>query len=118
VQARERKALAAAVEGLDRRRLILAGDFNTTPWSHAMRSQDAMLAPLRRWTIAWPTWPARLPQWKLTWLLPLLPIDHIYAGPAWTQVRLRRVRLPGSDHFATEASLSRIDGDVRRAGGA
>ncbi|HEX3407130.1 MAG TPA: endonuclease/exonuclease/phosphatase family protein [Caulobacteraceae bacterium] len=105
VQARERKALAAAVDNLDLRHLILVGDFNTTPWSQAMRRQDEMLAPLRRWTIAWPTWPARLPGWKLTWPLPLLPIDHVYAGPAWSHVRLRRVRLPGSDHFATEASL-------------
>jgi len=113
LQARERNALAAAVNGLDRRRLVLVGDFNTTPWSYGMRRQDAMLAPLRRWTIAWFTWPARLPGWKLTWPLPLLPIDHLYAGPSWRQVRLRRVRLPGSDHFATEASLFRAQAEKK-----
>jgi endonuclease/exonuclease/phosphatase (EEP) superfamily protein YafD len=105
VQARERQALAVAVAGLDRPRLILAGDFNTTPWAHAMRRQDQMLSPLRRWTVAWPTWPSRLPKWKLGWFPAVLPIDHVYAGPAWGRVRLRRVPLPGSDHFATEASF-------------
>ncbi|HEX3917430.1 MAG TPA: endonuclease/exonuclease/phosphatase family protein [Caulobacteraceae bacterium] len=106
-QARERQGLGAAVRGLEVRDLVLAGDFNTAPWSHAMRSQDDALAPLRRWSIAWFTWPARLRRGRLAWPLPLLPIDHIYAGPGWSHVRLRRVRLPGSDHFATEASLCR-----------
>lgn len=106
LQARERKALAAAMDGLDARRLILAGDFNTTPWSRGMRRQDRMLAPLRRWTIAWFTWPARSASGNVAWPFPLLPIDHVYAGPAWSQVRLRRVRIPGSDHFATEAAFA------------
>jgi endonuclease/exonuclease/phosphatase (EEP) superfamily protein YafD len=104
-QPRERRALAAFVGEMDARHLILAGDFNTTPWSQGMRRQDEMLAPLRRWTIAWFTWPARLLRWDLDWPIPLLPIDHVYAGPGWGEVRLRRVRLPGSDHFATEAAL-------------
>ena len=105
---RERGALALAVADLDARHLILAGDFNTTPWSQGMRRQDAMLAPLRRRTIAWFTWPARLLRLTLNWPLPLLPIDHVYGGPGWGQVRLRRVRLPGSDHFATEAAFWRV----------
>ena len=105
-QAREREALAAAVNDLDLPRLILAGDFNSTPWSYGLRCQDEMLAPLRRWTIAWFTWPARLPKWEVAWPLPLLPLDHVYAGSLWDQVRLRRVRIPGSDHFATEAAFS------------
>ena len=111
VQARERTALAAAVDRLDRQRLILSGDFNLTPWSPGMRRQDVRLAPLRRWTIAWFTWPARLPGLKLRFPAPMLPIDQLYAGPAWRQVRLRRVRIPGSDHFATEAELSGAPAD-------
>jgi endonuclease/exonuclease/phosphatase (EEP) superfamily protein YafD len=91
------------VAGLDVSRLILAGDFNITPWSRGMRRQDKLLAPLRRWTVAWFTWPARAA--GFAWPLPLLPIDHVYAGPAWGSVRLRRVRIPGSDHFATEATF-------------
>lgn len=109
VQALERGALAAALSGTGADHLILAGDFNTTPWSRAMRHQDRMLAPLRRWSIAWFTWPARLPYWRRDWPAPLLPIDHLYAGPEWDQVRLRRVRIPGSDHFATEATLGRSE---------
>lgn len=104
-QRRERQALAASVHGLDARRLILAGDFNTAAWSPGMRRQDDLLAPLRRWSIAWLTWPARLLAARLTWPLPLLPIDHVYAGPDWGAARLRRVRVPGSDHFATEAAF-------------
>jgi endonuclease/exonuclease/phosphatase (EEP) superfamily protein YafD len=104
-QAQERKALATALKNIDPSRLILAGDFNSTPWSRGMRRQDEMLAPLRRWTIAWFTWPARLVRWDLAWPLPLLPIDHVYAGPQWERVQLRRVRVPGSDHFATEAAF-------------
>ena len=111
VQARERRAIAAAVDRLDRLHLVLGGDFNLPAWSPGMRRQDRMLAPLRRWTVAWFTWPARLPGLKLSWPLPLLPIDQLYAGPAWRQVRLRRVRIPGSDHFATEAALCRAPAD-------
>ena len=108
-QARERKSLAAEVGVLDVRRLILAGDFNTTPWSHGMRRQDQLLTPLRRRTIAWFTWPARLTKWGLAWPLPFLPIDHVYTGPGWGLVGLRRVRIPGSDHFATEAAFAWAD---------
>jgi vancomycin resistance protein VanJ len=104
-QALERRSLAAEIGALEVGRLILAGDFNTTPWSHGMRHQDEMLSPLRRRTIAWVTWPARLTRLGLSWPLPFLPIDHIYAGPEWGLVRLRRVHIPGSDHFATEAAF-------------
>jgi vancomycin resistance protein VanJ len=106
-QARQRKALtdwARARQGED---LILTGDFNLTPWSFALRRQDRGLAPLRRLTVAWFSWPARLDSLALPWPVPVLPIDHIYASPAWQLVRLERVRIPGSDHFGTEAWLSR-----------
>jgi endonuclease/exonuclease/phosphatase (EEP) superfamily protein YafD len=104
-QAAERKSLSMELGRLDLQGLVLAGDFNTTPWSEGMRRQDAMLAPLRRRTIGWFSWPARLG--GLAWPLPVLPIDHLYAGPGWGLARLRRLRIPGSDHFATEATLVR-----------
>ncbi|HEY3797692.1 MAG TPA: endonuclease/exonuclease/phosphatase family protein [Caulobacteraceae bacterium] len=105
-QARQRQALAAWVKARPPQDVILAGDFNTTPWSFAMRWQDAALAPLQRRTIAWFTWPARLDLFRTPWSAPVLPIDHLYTGPDWRVVSLQRERIPGSDHFATLATIS------------
>lgn len=87
--------------------VILAGDFNTTPWSFAMRRQDAMLAPLVRRTHGLFSWPARVNAIRRSWPAPLAPIDHLYAGPNWTATRVSSFRMPGSDHFAIEAVLVR-----------
>jgi vancomycin resistance protein VanJ len=106
-QEAERKSLAAELGDLNPHDLILAGDFNCTPWSEGIRGQDAMLTPLRRRTISWFSWPARLERLGLPWPLPVLPIDHIYTGPSWGATRLQRVRIAGSDHFATEATIYR-----------
>ena len=103
-QVAEREGLAVELKRLASGHLILAGDFNTTPWSVGMARQDDLLSPLRRRTIGWFSWPARLG--GLAWHAPLLPIDHIYTGPGWGVARLRRVRIPGSDHFGTEAALT------------
>jgi endonuclease/exonuclease/phosphatase (EEP) superfamily protein YafD len=105
-QQTEREALARRLHGLPSGDMILAGDFNTTPWSFAMRRQDASLEPLRRRTIGWFSWPARLNLLRRSWPIPLLPIDHIYVGPNWEAVRLTRLRIPGSDHFGAEATLT------------
>jgi len=106
-QSAERTGLAASLSQLSRGDLILGGDFNTTPWSFAMRRQDQLFAPLKRRTLAWFSWPARLDALRRSWPLPILPIDHIYAGPNWQAASLTRLRMPGSDHFATEAVLTR-----------
>jgi endonuclease/exonuclease/phosphatase (EEP) superfamily protein YafD len=99
-----REALASRLRSLPAKEtVLLAGDFNTTPWSYAMRRQDKMLQPLRRRTIALFSWPARLTVWRRNWPFPILPIDHLYAGSAWGKSQVTRVRIPGSDHFATEA---------------
>jgi endonuclease/exonuclease/phosphatase (EEP) superfamily protein YafD len=103
----QRKALAAEMARLPSGEVILTGDFNTTPWTFAMRRQDAALRPLTRRTRAWFSWPARLDALRRPWSLPILPIDHIYTGRDWGLVGLTRVRIPGSDHFATEARLRR-----------
>ena len=87
--------------------VVLAGDFNTTPWSFAMRGQDAMLAPLVRRTHGLFSWPARINPIRRSWPAPLMPIDHLYCGPNWTANRVSSFRMPGSDHFAIEAVLVR-----------
>ncbi len=104
-QTLERQALIAALAGLPRQALILTGDFNTVPWSFAMRRQDRYFRPLRRQTLLWPTWPAQINMLLRPWNLPLLPIDHIYTGQQWETGRLTRFRVAGSDHFATQADL-------------
>jgi endonuclease/exonuclease/phosphatase (EEP) superfamily protein YafD len=101
------EALVARLAALPGEALILAGDFNATPWSFCLKRLDRMLKPLTRRSIAWASYPARLNRWHWRWPIPFLPIDQIYAGPDWSLVRLTRVWVPGSDHFATEASFRR-----------
>jgi endonuclease/exonuclease/phosphatase (EEP) superfamily protein YafD len=107
VQPAQRAVVAGQIRRLATDAMILAGDFNTTPWSFAMRSQDRLFAPLTRRTHAWFSWPARLDALRQPWPLPILPIDHVYAGREWQTMRLTRLRIPGSDHFATLAVFSR-----------
>jgi len=87
--------------------IVLAGDFNTTPWSFAMRRQDAMLPPLARRTHGLFSWPARINPIRRPWPAPVMPIDHLYCGPNWTANKVSSLRMPGSDHFAIEAVLVR-----------
>jgi endonuclease/exonuclease/phosphatase (EEP) superfamily protein YafD len=103
----ERRGLAKAMAGggLSTPETILAGDFNTVPWSMAMIRQDGMLAGLRRLTGAQPTFPAENNLLRTAWPLPFLPIDHIYAGRRWRAQRVRSFRIPGSDHMGVEADL-------------
>ncbi len=104
-QTLERQGLIAALARLPRQSLILTGDFNTVPWSFAMRRQDRYVQPLRRQTLFRPTWPAQINMLLRPWNLPFLPIDHIYTGPQWGTALLTRFRVAGSDHFATQADL-------------
>jgi endonuclease/exonuclease/phosphatase (EEP) superfamily protein YafD len=104
--ARERRMFATFVNRYDPRHLIVAGDFNLTPWSFALRRLDRSLA-VRRVDRADYSWPARLPFGGLrVTAMPVLPIDHVYAGSAWRLVSLTRSRAPGSDHDALEVVLS------------
>lgn len=94
--------IAALAEILDRYptdRLILAGDFNLTPWSFTLRRFDARVR-LERRDRALFSWPVRLfPKAPLSWPLALLPIDHLYAGLAWRTVAIARGPRLGSDHY-------------------
>jgi endonuclease/exonuclease/phosphatase (EEP) superfamily protein YafD len=107
LQAIQRRALAEALGALPQWSLVLTGDFNTTPWSFAMRRQDAGLKPLRRLTRARFSWPARIDRLGLPWPVPVLPIDHVYVGSDWSLMSLNSVRITGSDHVAVEVTLRR-----------
>ncbi len=85
--------------------VILAGDFNSTPWSFALRRFDRA-SRLHRHTRALPTWPAQ--EWtrlRLPALSPFLPIDHVYSGARWRLVSLQRGPRTSSDHFPIEATF-------------
>ena len=64
-------------------------------------------APLKRQTRARVSWPARFDALRQPWSASFLPIDHVYTGPGWRLTRLTRLRIAGSDHFATEAAFTR-----------
>jgi len=106
-QAAERAGLVALIKPMPPTSLILTGDFNLTPWSSALQAQDEALAPLIRRTRAVFTWPATIAASKTPSPFPLLPIDHIYAGPAWRTLTIKRQPRAGSDHYGVLATFAR-----------
>jgi endonuclease/exonuclease/phosphatase (EEP) superfamily protein YafD len=100
------RAVAERLAVFDRSSLIVAGDFNATPWSFALRRQDARFG-IPRLTRALATWPAARTQWGFTLPFAILPIDHVYAGPSWRLISLRRGPRLGSDHFPIVTVLAR-----------
>ncbi len=104
--ASEIKALSELVAQYPASTLIVGGDFNMTPWSFAMHRLDSAL-PLERRDRALPSWPARLPLGRgEPPLLPILPIDHLYAGSAWRTVSVARGPRLGSDHYPLVVTLA------------
>lgn len=109
---REARELSQIVSRFDPKSAIVAGDFNATPWSFALKRQDKVLG-LQRWTHALASWPAgnfsRLAYAKA----PLLPIDHIYAGAAWRAVAVKAGPILGSDHRPVVIWLRRRAEDTK-----
>lgn len=98
--------LAVLLDRQSRQRLILIGDFNLTPWSFALRRLDRRL-DLRRLDRATPTWPASVSVAGRSLPSPaILPIDHLYAGTAWSVARITRGPRLGSDHYPLIADLT------------
>lgn len=99
-----RLELARAVAEIGDPALVLAGDFNLTPWSFAMQRLDQAMGPVRRVTRARFTYRSSLPALAR---LPFLPIDHAFVGPAWQVVSVQV--LPGghSDHLPVMIRLRR-----------
>jgi endonuclease/exonuclease/phosphatase (EEP) superfamily protein YafD len=103
----QERRLAAFVARLPHERLVLVGDFNSAPWSFQRRRWDAAFGVIRR-ERAIPTWPAQTYK-RLHWLgLPFLPIDHIYAGPGWATVSVRRGPRLSSDHYPLVITLAPV----------
>ncbi len=80
---------------------IVAGDFNTTPWSPVMCDfQDLTgLVNVRSGRGTFPTWPAWNPLLRV-------PIDHIFLSPNMGVENVKRVPIPGSDHIGLVSGLT------------
>jgi endonuclease/exonuclease/phosphatase (EEP) superfamily protein YafD len=101
-------SLNASLDGLPKDRMILAGDFNSTPWSFTLRAMDRRVGLTRR-TRALMTFPAARPLlFGLTSPLPVLPIDQVYAGPGWRTVSVSRGPKLGSDHYPVLVELAPV----------
>jgi endonuclease/exonuclease/phosphatase (EEP) superfamily protein YafD len=98
--------LTKAADRFDRQSLIVGGDFNSTPWSFTLKRQDKALGIARR-TLAVPTWPAGRFSRLVNAPAPFLPIDHVYAGPQWKTVNVRRGPSLGADHYPIVVTLRR-----------
>jgi len=94
--------LARVVRAHSAETTILSGDFNSTPWSFARRREDQAFGLIRRTraVFSWPAWRG-LP-------VPLLPIDHVYAGRAWATVSVERGPKVGSDHYPVVVTLAPV----------
>ena len=97
---RHRDALAAAVQQAGPASLVLAGDFNLSPWGTSMRQLERGLGPMSRVTRALFTYPAGWP-----WPMPVVPIDHVFIGPAWRVAAVQRLPATGSDHYPVRVNL-------------
>ena len=104
-QAQEAR-LAEAIAQFPRERTIVAGDLNSAPWSFSRRRWDARFGLVRR-DRALPSWPARQPnRYRWVGLVPFLAIDHVYAGPGWATVSVKRGPPIGSDHYPLVVTLA------------
>ena len=71
---------------------VVAGDFNSTPWSQSYRSflHATNLQPEGRMLPSWPVWPLPLPQ---------LAIDHLFASKELVVIKRGLGPKVGSDHL-------------------
>ena len=106
LQQAQGQRLAAVLDTFPESHLIVAGDFNSTPWSFARRREDKVFG-LERRTRAVFSWPAgRISRYRVLAPFPILPIDHVYAGSAWQTLEVRRGPRLGSDHYPVVVSLA------------
>lgn len=106
-QAQEAR-LARVIGAFPRDRTIVAGDFNSAPWSFSRRAWDKAFAIPRRDRALF-SWPAGKTVWRhVRPPFPILPIDHVYAGPGWATVDIHRGPKLGSDHYPVVAILAPV----------
>jgi len=105
-QQKQTERMAKALQRFDQERLILVGDFNSTPWSFSLRRQDALFGLERRTRafFSWPAGPVTRRQIKAPF--PFLAIDQVYAGAGWGTVSVMRGPELGSDHYPVLIELT------------
>lgn len=96
--------------------LMLAGDFNSTSWSHALR-RFTEVSGLERQDHSLLTYPTRfyIRGWRET--LPFLPLDHVMTRGGIVVHDLRKGAPAGSDHTSVIATFSLEDGGAIVADG-
>jgi len=85
--------------------LILAGDFNMTPWTVKLRGFTAV-TKLHRFNSFYPTWPMR---WRHTRLLPFVPIDNVFASRQFASLGTTVGPYLGSDHRPVVADIALME---------
>jgi endonuclease/exonuclease/phosphatase (EEP) superfamily protein YafD len=107
-QQRQEARLAKVLAGLPRASTIVSGDFNSTPWAFSRQRWDRAFGLIRRDQAVF-TWPAEdRRSHRIRAPLPFLPIDHVYAGPDWATVSVRRGPRLGSDHYPVVVILAPV----------
>lgn len=109
-QQRQFRQLSDVVNGLNSDNVILAGDFNSTPWSTAFADFEKTLS-LTRVTRFMPTWPSERIG-RLFFGVSFLPIDHVFVGAAFTKSNIWRGPSLGSDHHPVIVVLERLKDDT------
>jgi len=100
------RMLVAELSRFPRKDLIVAGDFNSTPWSFGLRRQDRALK-LGRVTHGLPTWPSGPFTRVMDAPFAFMAIDQVYAGDGWKAVEVERGPVLGSDHRPVVVRLRR-----------
>jgi len=83
------------------RPVIVAGDFNSTPWHPQMRrfKQRLGLKNNTKLTDIFGTWPSWLP------FFARLPIDHIYHSAKLVNIEYNQGMAAGSDHYSIHSNM-------------
>jgi endonuclease/exonuclease/phosphatase (EEP) superfamily protein YafD len=85
--------------------LILAGDFNMTPWTVKLKDFTAATG-LGRFNTFRPTWPMR---WHDLPLLPFVPIDNVFASRHFANIETTLGPRLDSDHRPVIADIALIE---------
>jgi endonuclease/exonuclease/phosphatase (EEP) superfamily protein YafD len=85
--------------------LIVAGDFNAAPWTVKLKTFTKETG-LGRFNSYYPTWPMR---WQSTPLLPIVPIDNVFASSHFAKIGTTVGPRLGSDHRPVIADIALIE---------
>ncbi|MBE0357240.1 hypothetical protein D9981_05225 [Pseudoalteromonas phenolica O-BC30] len=95
------------VEFTKSKHVLVAGDFNTTPWSNHF-PRHHLLTPCYQQTGMYASWHAHKYLHPYGWLTGL-PIDHCLTSNSIKVTQFKTHSLPGSDHLALDYKISLTD---------